>query len=396
MKKVVLLAALDTRGGLAKSIKRRLQEKGCEVVIMDTGVLGQPEMPASIPREAVADAGGKKLAELIQAAKQGAHQAGAVKVMTRGAEKLVREFYDAGKFDGIMAVGGTTGTSIALAAMKALPVGVPKLILTTVMGGQSVDNKDIMMMPLKEDAENLERCLVQAAYAMAGMLAAQARTKLEPLPTIGITALGVTTAGVEKALRLLQGKGYDPIVFHARSKILDELIQEDRIKGIIDFTSFETLLLGKERLLSAGEKALPQIIVPGALDMLILPGTRDTLSEEYSSRPTHEHGPMIILVRTNSDELAKAAQNIADRANAALGPVKIVIPKKGFSSVDKEGHPFYKPETDQVFAKNLKTRLKPEIHVFEFDSHVNDEEFAEQVVDIFHQIFSQASKGGQK
>lgn len=394
MKKVALLAALDTRGGLAKSIKRRLQEKGCEAVIMDTGVLGQPEIPASIPREAVADAGGKKLAELIQAAKQGAHQAGAVKVMTRGAEVLASEFYNGGKFDGIMAMGGTAGTSIALAAMKALPVGVPKLILTTVMGGQSVDNKDIMVMPLKENAENLERCLAQAAYAMAGILAAQAQIKLEPLPMIGITALGVTTAGVEKTLRLLQKKGYDPVVFHARSEILEELIEEDRMEGIIDFTSFETLLLGKERLLSAGKKALPQLIVPGGLDMLILPGTRDTLSEEYSNRPTHEHGPMIILVRTNPDELAKAAQDIADRANAALGPVKIVIPKEGFSSVDREGYPFYSPETDQVFTKVLKTRLKPEIQVYEFDSHVNDEEFAEQVVGIFNRIFSQVRKGG--
>jgi uncharacterized protein (UPF0261 family) len=394
LKKVALLAALDTRGGLAKSIKRRLQEKGCEAVIMDTGVLGQPEIPASIPREAVADAGGKKLAELIQAAKQGAHQAGAVKVMTRGAEVLAGEFYNGGKFDGIMAMGGTAGTSIALAAMKALPVGVPKLILTTVMGGQSVGNKDIMVMPLKEDAENLERCLAQAAYAMAGILAAQAQIKLEPLPMIGITALGVTTAGVEKTLRLLQKKGYDPVVFHARSEILEELIEEDRMEGIIDFTSFETLLLGKERLLSAGKKALPQLIVPGGLDMLILPGTRDTLSEEYSNRSTHEHGPMIILVRTNPDELAKAAQDIADRANAALGPVKIVIPKKGFSSVDREGYPFYSPETDQVFTKVLKTRLKPEIQVFEFDSHVNDEEFAEQVVGIFNRIFSQVRKGG--
>jgi uncharacterized protein (UPF0261 family) len=392
LKKVAILAALDTRGNAAAEIKNRLQEKGCEAIVIDTGVLGKPQVAADVTRDQVAQAGGKSLAEIQRAAGEGAHQAAAIKVMTRGVEKIVPEMYRSGQFQGIMAVGGSFGTAMGLAAMKLLPVGVPKLILTTVMGGQSVDNKDILMMPLFEDEEKVETCLARAAYAIAGMVEAEAVR--QDLPMIGITVLGVTTPGVEKAVALLAEKGYDPVVFHARSEILEELIEQDRMKGIFDFTSFETILLGRERLASAGEKALPQVIVPGALDMLIFPGTRDMLSEEHQSRKTHEHGPMIILVRTNRDEMHKAAKDIAERANNARGPVKIIIPYQGFSSVDRRGHEFFDPDTDYVFAETIKSTVKPEVQIIELDYHINDPEFAEKAVDIFHETFQEASKGG--
>lgn len=392
MNGVALLVALDTRGELATAVKRRLEEKGCEVIVIDTGVLGKPGLKADVPREEVAEAGGKSLADLVKEAGKGAHQAAAVKVMTKGAEVMVRKLHDQRKFRGIMAAGGSTGTSIGLAVMKLLPIGIPKVVLTTVMGGQSVDNKDILMMPLFDNDDMLEACAARAAYAMAGMM--EHAPEDESRPMIGITVLGVTTPGVEKAVELLEERGFDPVVFHARSEILDELIEEDRMKGIFDFTSFETILRGRERLACAGEKALPQVIVPGALDMLIFPGTREMLSEEHQTRPAHEHGPMIILVRTSSEELASAAGDIAERANAAKGPVKIVVPSRGFSSVDREGNDFFDPETDRVFSETVREKVKPGVEVIELDLHINDPEFAQKAVDVFQETFEKASKGG--
>jgi uncharacterized protein (UPF0261 family) len=390
LNKVALISALDTRGKQAETIKLRLEEKDCEVLVVDTGVLGSPEMEADVTRQRVADAGGKSIADLVRAAEEGVHQAGAVKVMSKGVEKLVPELYKQEKFNAIMAAGGSTGTSIALAAMKALPVGVPKLMLTEVIGGQSVDNRDVMLMSLL--ADDAKRCLEQAACAMAGMVKSRVEED-QAGPMVGVTALGVTTDGVEHLIKILDQKGYDPVVFHARSEILEELITEGRIKGVVDFTSFETHLRGEERLLSAGEKSMPQVIVPGGLDMLIFPGTADMLSDDHKKRPTHEHGPMIILVRTDRDEVLKAAQAIADRSNAARGPVRIAVPKKGFSSVDKQGHDFFDPETDRVFSDLLKKELKPGAEMTEYDLHVNDPEFAEKAAESFDEIFQQSRAG---
>jgi len=239
----------------------------------------------------------------------------------------------------------------------------------------------------------MRKTLASAAGAIVGMVEAEVPGQVKPL--IGITALGVTTPAVMKIKPLLEEKGYDPIVFHVDTQVLDELVQEGRISGIIDLTTFEVMIpltyhlpeeLAEGRLSLAGEKGLPQVIVPGGLDMLILTGTKETVPPEYKERILHAHGPDRVLARTNKEEVGKAAKIVARRANRATGPVAIVIPLRGFSSVDAEGQHFFDPVADGAFAQVIKDTVKESVEIVEVDAHINDDEFAKRVVDTYDKM----------
>ncbi|GAG32133.1 unnamed protein product, partial [marine sediment metagenome] len=204
-----------------------------------------------------------------------------------------------------------------------------------------------------------------------------------------------TTPAVMKIKPLLEERGYDPVVFHSKTQILDELIEEGRISGIIDLTIFEVLIpltfhlpeeLAENRLRLAGEKGLPQVIAPGGLDMLIFPGTKEAIPPEYKDRILHAHGPDTVLARTTRDEVGWAAKIISERANRAAGPVAIVIPLRGFSEVDKEGQHFYDPEADGAFAQVVKDTVRERVDIVEVDAHINHDEFAKKVVDTFDEM----------
>jgi uncharacterized protein (UPF0261 family) len=225
------------------------------------------------------------------------------------------------------------------------------------------------------------------------MAEAEADTEVKPL--VGITALGVTTPAVMKIKPLLEAQGYESIAFHTDTQVLDELVREGRISGIIDLTTFEVMIplafhlpevLAEGRLSPAGESGLPQVIVPGGLDMFIFPGTRETVPTEYKERMIHVHGPDTVLVRTTKEEVAKAAEILAGRADRATGPVAIVIPKLGFSSVDAEGQHFYDPDADAAFAQKVRETVKAGVDIIEIEAHINDNEFASAVVDTFTRL----------
>ncbi|KPJ54255.1 MAG: hypothetical protein AMJ37_00750 [Dehalococcoidia bacterium DG_18] len=396
-KTIVIPVTLDTKGEETNYVKEEIERKGHTTIVIDVGVLGKPIIKADIPREEVAQAGGKSLPELIDAAEKGADRIEGTNTMIKGVEKIVKELHSAGKLDGIMSLGGSTGTAIGTAAMRALPIGVPKLMVTTWFNAQYVGTKDITMMQTPADILGLNsvmrKTLASAAGAIVGMTEAEVPERVKPL--IGITALGVTTPAVMKIKPLLEKGGYDPIVFHSKTQVLDELVEEGRIGGIIDLTTFEVLIplafhlpeeLAESRLRFAGEKGLPQVIAPGGLDMLIFPGTKETIPPEYKDRILHTHGPDTVLARTTKDEVGWAAKIISERANRAGGPVAIVIPLRGFSAVDKEGQHFYDPEADGAFAEMVKDTVGERVDIVEVDAHINHEDFAKRVVDTFDKI----------
>jgi len=396
-KKIVMPVTLDTKGEEAQFIKNEIEKRGHKTILIDVGVLGKPQIKADISRGRVARAGGKSLRELVEAAKKGADRTEATNVMIEGVKKIVKGLHSKGKLDGIISLGGSTGSAIGTSAMSVLPIGVPKLMVSTGFELQFVGAKDITMMQTPADILGLNsvmrKTLASAAGAIVGMAEAKIKGKIKPM--IGITALGVTTPAVMHLKPLLEEKGYEPIVFHSKTQILDELIADGRISGIIDLTTFEILIpisfhlpaeMAEGRLGLAGEKKLPQVIVPGGLDMFIFPGTRETVPEEYKDRPLHAHGPDRMLVRTTGGEVAAAARVLARRVNQAKGPVAIVIPLQGFSAVDRAGQHFHNPEADSEFAKVIGENVKKDVDIVEVDAHINDKEFAKAVVDKFDKL----------
>jgi uncharacterized protein (UPF0261 family) len=401
-KTIVIPVTLDTKGEETLYVKEQIERKGHRTIIIDVGVLGKPLFKADVSREKVARAGGRSLVELIEAAKKGADRTEATNVMIEGVKEIVRKLHAQGKLDGIISLGGSTGSAIGTSVMSILPIGVPKLMVSTGFELQFVGAKDITIMQTPADILGLNsimrKTLASAAGAIVGMTEARVPEKAKPL--IGITALGVTTPAVMNLKPLLEVRGYEPIVFHSKTKILDELIADDRICGIIDLTTFEIMIpisfhlpeeMAEDRLRIAGEEGLPQIIIPGGLDMFIFPGTKESVPPEYNERLLHVHGPDTVLVRTTREEVATAARALAKRANSAKGPVAIVIPLQGFSAVDKQGQHFYNPEADAAFAQVIKDTVKRKVDIIEVNANINDAKFAKKVVDTFDKI---AHKGG--
>ncbi|MEM2134942.1 MAG: Tm-1-like ATP-binding domain-containing protein [Candidatus Jordarchaeaceae archaeon] len=406
-KKIVIVATLDTRGDEVQYLKEIIEKKGHRAIIVDAGVMGKPQIRGDFPREKVAEAGGKSLKELVEAAEKGADRFEATKVMIEGVKKIVADLYSKGELDGIMSLGGTTAAALGTAAMKVLPIGVPKLLVTTFIDPRPIGDEDITVMQTPVDLVGLDKIvkktLTNAAGAIIGMVE-QKVPKAEEKPLVGMTVLGVTTPCVQKIMSRLQKRGYNAVTFHAKTTMLDRLIREGNIDAIIDVTSFETIpmvlyppeyismLIGapevrRVRLESANEKALPQIIAPGGLDMHIFPGTGiDQVPSEFKGRKWTMHGPSVVLVRTTREELEKVGKNIAERANRAKGPVAIIIPLHGFSEASKKGAPLHDPEADQGFIKSLKENVEKKVKVVEVDCHINDDLFADKVVETFEEL----------
>jgi len=403
-KTIVIPVTLDTKGEETKYLKEQIERKGHKTIVIDVGVLGEPLFKADISREKIARAGGRSLRELVQAAKKGADRTEATNVMIEGVKAIVKKLHSEGKLDGIISLGGSTGSAIGTSVMSVLPIGVPKLMVSTGFETQFVGAKDITIMQTPADILGLNsimrQTLASAAGAIVGMAEAKVREKASPL--IGMTALGVTTPAVMNIKPLVEKMGYEAIVFHSKTQILDELIGEGRISGIIDLTTFEIMIplsfhlpeeMAEGRLRIAGEKGLPQVIVPGGLDMFIFPGTKETVPPEYSERPIHVHGPDTVLVRTTGEEVAAAGRVLAKRANSAKGPVAIVIPLGGFSSVDAKGQHFYDPQADAAFARVIKDSVKNQVDIIEVNANINDAMFARRVVDTFDKLLE---KGGAR
>lgn len=391
MATVVLLGTLDTKGLEFEYLRRRIKAEGCDVILVDAGILGEALAAPDIDRQQVAAAVGEDVGELATARDRGR----AVAAMARGATAVVQRLHEEGKLDGILGLGGSGNSSLATQAMRALPVGVPKLMVSTVASGDTrpyVGAVDIAMMYSVVDISGLnrisERILTNAAAAMAGMARASAsfQASAESKPLIGATMFGVTTPAVTAARERLEALGYEVLVFHATGtggQSMEALIGGGFLAGVLDLTTTEladelvggVLSAGPERLEMAGRLGVPQVVSLGALDMVNF-GPLASVPERFQGRNLYEHNATVTLMRTTPEENAELGSIIARKLNAATGPTVVFIPLRGISMIATEGGPFYDREADRALIECLKAGLREGIEVREMDMDINDERFA--------------------
>jgi uncharacterized protein (UPF0261 family) len=392
---VVLIGTLDTKGAEVHYVRQRLQQAGLTPLVIDAGVLGPPAFPPDVSREQVFAAAGTSLAAVQQAADRGR----AIEAAARGVARLVQEWHQAGQVEGLLGLGGSAGTTIATAAMRALPFGIPKVMVSTLASGQVrhwVGVRDICMMHSVVDLSGLNRLcrtvLDNAAAALIGMVQAR-RTQPAPIltaaerPLLAATMFGVTTPCVEAARRLLEEAGYEVLVFHATGvggQTMEAFIRDGLIRGVLDITTTELadelvggiLSAGPDRLTAAGLRGIPQVISLGALDMVNF-GPPETVPEKFRGRRFYQHNPTVTLMRTTPEENDRLGKEIAEKASAARGPTAILVPRRGVSAIDREGQPFWWPEADQALFQSLRHWLAPHVRLLELDLHINDPAFAQ-------------------
>jgi uncharacterized protein (UPF0261 family) len=400
MATVVLVGTLDTKGHEYDYLRERLRGHGVDTLLVDAGVLGEPQAKPDVTREEVARAAGADVHALAAADDRGA----AVETMSRGAAEIVTRLHGEGRLDGLLALGGSGGTAIATEAMRALPVGIPKLMVSTMASGDTrpyVGASDVTMTYSVVDISGINavsaRILANAAAAMAGMAAAEPPAAAGEGPLVGATMFGVTTPCVTTARERLEELGYEVLVFHATGtggQSMEALMRGGFITASLDITTTEladdlvggVLSAGPDRLEAAGELGIPQVVSLGALDMVNF-GPIDTVPPEFRSRNLYKHNPTVTLMRTTPTECAELGRRIARKLNAATGPVTLFIPLEGVSLIDTEGQVFWDPEADQALFDALRETLDPGVDVRELDADVNDPAFARAMADTLHEHY---------
>jgi uncharacterized protein (UPF0261 family) len=396
-RRVLLIGTFDTKGAEYDVVRSIIRERGLGVVTMDLGVREDPPFPVDVTADQVARAGGSTVADLRKRADRGT----AVDTMMAGARALTRELYGQNRFDGVLGLGGGGGTTMITAAMRELPVGVPKLMVSTMASGNTapyVDVKDITMMYSVVDIAGLNPVSMQilrnAAGAIVGMVdqdpprdaSAQANR-----PLIAATMFGVTTPCVTEARKRLEAAGYDVIVFHATGsggRAMEGLIDDGYFAGVLDVTTTEwcdevvggVLTAGPDRLSAAGRKGIPQVVSVGALDMVNF-GAVDTIPEKFRDRKLYRHNATVTLMRTTPEESRAIGRRIAEQLNRATGPVVLMLPLRGVSMIDAEGQPFHDPDADRALFDALRARVGENVRVRELDAHINDPEFGRALAD---------------
>ena len=392
-KTVGIVGTLDTKGIEFQFIKERIEASGTSTCVVNTGSLGEPHFEPDVSADDVAAAGGTSL----QALQDGGDRGAAVAAMAEGAAKIIAELQSDGKIDGVISLGGSAGTTIGTTAMRAVPVGVPKIMVSTLASGDTspyVDTKDISMMYSVVDIAGINslsrQILANAAGAIVGMVNAEVPPS-EDKPLIGATMFGVTTPCVTKARELLEEAGYEVLVFHATGaggRAMEDLVKGGFIVGVLDATTTEladelvggVLSAGPDRLEAAGELGVPQVIAPGALDMVNF-GPPDTVPEQFKDRTFYQHNPTVTLMRTTVAENAELGKIMGQKLSQAKGPTTVIIPKQGVSAIDKEGQPFYSAEAEAAWIENLKANLGDNVTLIQMDNHINDDAFATKLVE---------------
>jgi len=388
---VAILGALDTKGAEFEFLKNEIEQRGHRTLVIDAGVLAPPPFSPDVSREDVARAAGVEISSLIEARDRGA----AVAAMGRGAEAVVSQLYSGGRFDAIIGMGGSAGTAIGTQAMRALPLGVPKLMVSTLAGGDVtgfVGVKDIVMVPTVVDISGLNRIsrrvLAQAAGAICGMAESRVRTTAEKA-LVSATMFGNTTDCVERARARLEQAGYEVLVFHATGtggRVMESLVEAGDIAGVLDVTTTEwadeliggVLAAGPSRLEAAARSGTPAVIAPGCLDMVNF-WAPETVPQKFASRRFYPHNPNVTLMRTTPEENAELGRLLSGKLNFSKGPVAVYLPLRGISVISAPGGPFYWPEADAALFDALRRNLRPDIPVYEIDANINDPVFADAV-----------------
>lgn len=389
--KILLIGTFDTKGAEYDYVRGRIRAAGQDVLTLDLGILSDPPFQPDIPAAEVARAGGGDLAEL----RARGDRSGAVDVMQAGAMALVPGLYAEGAISGVLGMGGGGGTTMITAAMRTLPVGVPKVMVSTMASGNTepyVDVKDITMMYSVVDIAGLNplsrRILANAAGAISGMVQQEVPPAAER-PLIAATMFGVTTPCVTAVREKLEASGYDVLVFHATGsggRAMEGLINDGYFAGVVDVTTTEwcdevaggALSAGPDRLGAAARKGIPQVVSVGALDMVNF-GPFDSVPERYRDRHFYKHNDNVTLMRTTPEECREIGLRIAEKLNAATGPTVLVLPLAGVSMIDAPGKPFFDPEADRVLFETLRSSVGPHVRLVELDANINDLEVSEAI-----------------
>jgi uncharacterized protein (UPF0261 family) len=389
---VILIGTLDTKGQEIAFVRRLLVQQGVEALVVDAGVREPVFLPDVSAVDLYAAAGTS-----LEAVRQANDRGNAIEAAARGAAEVARRLHREGKVQGVLGLGGSAGTTIGSAAMRALPFGVPKLLVSTLASGQVrhyVGVSDILMLYSVVDISGLNRIsrtvLTNAALAMAGMVAP--RIAPPPIttdkPLITATMFGVTTPCVEAARKVLEQAGYEVLVFHATGTggmTMESFIRDGLIAGVLDITTTELadelvggiLTAGPDRLTAAALRGVPQVISLGALDMVNF-GPPETVPEKFRTRRFYQHNPTVTLMRTTPDENDRLGKEIAHKASASKGPTVVLAPLRGVSAIDAEGKPFWWPEADRALFESLRLWMSPHVALVERDLHINDPAFAEE------------------
>jgi uncharacterized protein (UPF0261 family) len=393
-KTIVVLATLDTKGREAEYLRQQIATHGDTALIVDTGVVGAPATVADITREEVADAGGMPLARILENPSREV----AAPVMAEGATQIVTRLAAEGKVDGIVAMGGTQGTTLSARVMRALPYGFPKVMVSTMASGNVapwVDIKDITMMFSVTDILGLNpvtrKILANAAGAVCGMAASDVRLEQGDKPLVAVTTVGITTQGAMQAVRVLESHGYETIVFHAigpGGRAMEQMMKEGIIGAVLDFSTIEVsnemyhalLAGGPERLTTAGKLGLPQVLCPGAIEVLVF-NEPETVPEKYRDRTLIRHSPQITDLRLNREEMAAVGGEVARRLQHTRNEAVFMIPTAGYDSYAVKGMGFYDPEADAAFVAELTAGLPANIRTVERETYIEDPAFATEAAE---------------
>ena len=402
MATVVAIGTLDTKGTEYAYLRERLLGHGVDVVLVDAGVLGEPTTEPDVTRAEVARAAGADVARLAATGDRGA----AVEAMATGAAAVVQRLHQEGRLDAIVGMGGTGGTSLVTHAMQQLPVGVPKLVISTVASGDTrpyVGAVDITMMYSVVDVAGVNqisaRIIGNAAAAIAGMATASIPEPAESRPLLGASMFGVTTPCVTTGRERLEELGYEVLVFHQTGtggQSMEELVRAGFIIGLLDVTTTElcdelvggVLAAHPKRLEVAGDLGVPQVVSLGALDMVNF-GPMDTVPERFRERRLYVHNPSVTLMRTTPDECAELGRRLARKLNSAKGPTALFIPLRGVSMIATEGQPFYDPAADEALFSAVRENVGPNVELHELDTDVNDPEFALAMANRLHEMLKE-------
>lgn len=389
MKTIAIIGTFDTKGKEYIYIKELIESLGLATYTVHTGVF-EPMFTPNISNDEIAKSAGWDIKVIANKKDRGL----ATEVLSKGAEKLIPKLYKERKFDGIISLGGSGGTSLATPAMRALPIGVPKVMVSTVASGNTspyVGTSDIIMVPSIVDVAGLNsistKIFTNAVFAIVGMVSYENKKSLDKKPLIAASMFGVTTPCVTAAKEYLEERGYEVLVFHATGvggRTMESLIENGFIEGVLDITTTEwadeiiggVLGAGPNRLEAAAKNSIPQVVSVGALDMCNF-GPYDTVPKKFINRNLYKHNPTVTLMRTTVEENELMGKKIADKLNMSQRKSILILPLKGVSGIDAKGQPFYGEDEDKMLFDTLKNHVnKDVVKVIEMNCNINDMEFA--------------------
>ena len=401
MATIAILGTMDTKGEEHGFVAEEIKRRGHEVLVIDVGALDPPRLKPDITRETIAAAAGVDFAALLAKKDRGE----SVAAMSKGAPVVLSRFVAEKRIDGVISLGGGGGTAIGTSAMRALPIGFPQLMVSTLASGntaQYVGVKDIVMFPSIVDVAGLNRIsrlvLTRAAGAICGMVEAASATggagktsaPSADKSIIVASQFGNTTACVDHARKLLEKEGYEVLVFHATGvggRTMESLIESGMVTGVLDITTTEWadefvggfLGAGPTRLEAAARLGVPSVITPGCLDMVNFHGP-DSVPAKFKGRNFYQHNPQVTLMRTTPEECAQIGKIVAEKVNLSKAPATVLLPLRAISVISEPGQKFYDPAADKALFDAIKANLRKDIEVLELDCAINDPQFAEACV----------------